>query len=78
MDQHDPWLNEQRWRTQRVLRTLAWSIARWTYRIGLLYAVGGGLALVVQGSSRQRIGALVGSLLVSLVARGVAQYLGEG
>ena len=78
MDQHDPWFNEKYWRTQRVLRTLAWSIARWAYWGGLLCTVGGGLALVVQGSSRQRIGAIVGSLIVSVVACGVVQYLGQG
>ncbi len=69
----DQWLNEQRWRTRRVCLDLIAAWAKGLYRLGLVGMMGFALAGAVHGYERSIEYGMVGSSVLSIVARVVQQ-----
>ena len=71
MNHEAQWFNEKRWRTRTVLMDLVAAGARGGYWIGLVCTLGFALAEAVHGYEERSMYRLVGSLMLSVVARAV-------
>jgi hypothetical protein len=67
------WFDEQRWRRRMVLVNLVSASARGAYKLGIVGVLGFALAGAVWGYGGWRLYGLVGSLVLSGVARVVVQ-----